>query len=207
MNLSEKIINKIKEMKVEAFTINDIIELDTYDNIRKNLERMAKTNKIRRLLRGVYDIPCFNKTFNLPKPPSIDGIAKAIARNYNWDIYPTGNFALNVLGLSTQVPAQYLYVSSGPYRKYIYENNIIEFKHASLKETNSFSYKTNLIIQAIKELGISNIDFDILKKISNICTKEEINIICDEAKHTKIWIYQYILKIKEIIDGKNSFNE
>ena len=196
MQLQEKIILKIKELKMEAFTINDIIELGSYDNLRKTLERMTRSNAIRRLMRGVYDIPKYNKTFNMLTPPSIDGIAKALARSFNWDIYPTGNYALNILGLSTQIPSKYIYISSGPYRKYDYEGTIIEFKHASLKETKSYSYNVNLIIQAFKELGKENINNDILKTIANKFSALELEEICKGAKGTTIWIYENIVKMR-----------
>lgn len=204
MNLQDKILNKLNEIKIDTFTITDIIELDSYDNLRKSLERMVKNNKIRRIFRGVYDVPKLNQTFNMLYPPSIDGITKALARNFNWDIYPTGNYALNLLGVSTQVPSKYIYISSGPYKKYEYEQTVIEFKHGSLKITKQYSYNTNLVIQALKELGKENVTNDILRKIGDNFTLEELSKICTEAKNTTIWIYQYILKIKEIKDAKNS---
>ena len=196
MQLQEKIIYRIKELNIEAFTINDIIELGTYDNLRKTLERMTKSNLIRRLIRGVYDIPKYNKTFNMLTPPSIDGIAKALARSFNWDIYPSGNYALNILGLSTQIPSKYIYISSGPYRKYDYDGTVIEFKHASLKETKAYSYNVNLIIQAFKELGKENINNDILKTVANKFSAIELEEICKEAKNTTIWIYENIVKMR-----------
>ena len=50
-------------------------------------------------------------------------MAKAIARNYNWTIAPTGDAALNLLGISTQVPSKWEYVSSGPYKEYNIEGH------------------------------------------------------------------------------------
>ena len=198
MRLNDKIIKKVMELKLDAFTVSDVIDLDSYDNLRKTLERMTKTNKIRRLMRGVYDIPKYNKTFNMFMPPSIEGIAQAIARSLNWNIYPSGNYALNILGLSTQVPSKYTYISSGPYKTYEFEGVIIEFKHASLKETNSFSYNTNLVIQALKILGKDNVTIKVLKKIKSVFSSEELCEICNEAKNTTIWIYEKISKLKEI---------
>lgn len=196
MRLQNEILLKVDQLQLEAFTINDILELGTYDNLRKTLERMTKNNVIRRLIRGVYDVPKINKTFNMVSPPSIDGIAKALARSFNWNIYLTGNYALNALGLSTQIPYKYTYISSGPYRKYEYEGICIEFKHASLKETNSYSYNTNLVIQAMKELGEENIDLKTLDMIKSKFSKEEIEVICKESKNTTIWIYQNILRMR-----------
>ena len=71
---------------------------------------------------------------------------------------------INSLGISTQIPSKYIYISSGPNRKYEYEENILFFKHATLKETNSFSYITNIVIQAFKELGKDNIQIYIDKE-------------------------------------------
>ncbi len=198
MKLATEIINRLRELNINVFTVNDIIDMGSYDNLRKVLERMVKAGTIRRLIRGVYDIPKYNKTFNMLTPPSLDEIAKALARNFNWDIYPSGNYALNLLGISTQIPSKYIYISSGPNRKYEYEGNTIIFKHASLKETNSFSYKTNIVIQAFKELGNDNIDDHVIECIKNKFNKEEIEDICLEARKTTIWIYNNILRCKEV---------
>ena len=198
MTIDKDILNRLNEQNIKVFTINDIIDLGSYDNLRKILERMTKSGILRRLIRGVYEIPKYNKTFNMIAPPSIDEIAKALARNFNWDIYPSGNYALNILGVSTQIPSKYIYISSGHNRKYEYEGNIIVFKHATLKETNSFSYITNIVIQAFKELGKDNITDDIIKLICQKFSSDEINLICEEAKKTTIWIYQNILRLKEV---------
>lgn len=198
MTIDKDILNRLNEQNIKVFTINDIIDLGSYDNLRKILERMTKSGILRRLIRGVYEIPKYNKTFNMIAPPSIDEIAKALARNFNWDIYPSGNYALNILGVSTQIPSKYIYISSGPNRKYEYEGNIIVFKHATLKETNSFSYITNIVIQAFKELGKDNITDDIIKLICQKFSSDEINLICEETKKTTIWIYQNILRLKEV---------
>jgi hypothetical protein len=196
MKLQDEIILKIKKMKYEAFTISDILELSNYDNLRKTLERMVSNKLIRRLIRGVYDIPTYNSKFKMFSSPSIDGVAKAIARNFNWDISPTGNFALNLLGLSTQIPSKYIYVSSGPYRSFILNGIEIEFKHATSKETYSFSAITHLIIQGFKELGKENINDDIIRKIKGNLSDEQIILICSEGKHTTKWIYENILKLR-----------
>ena len=198
MTIDKDILNRLNEQNISVFTINDIIDLGSYDNLRKILERKTKSGTLRRLIRGVYEIPKYNKTFNMIAPPSIDEIAKALARNFNWDIYPSGNYALNILGISTQIPSKYIYISSGPNRKYEYEGNIIFFKHATLKETNSFSYITNIVIQAFKELGKDNITDEIIKLIRQKFSSDEINLICEEAKKTTIWIYQNILRLKEV---------
>ena len=107
--LKDEIIELVNKNKYEAFSIKDLISLSSYDNLRKNLERMTKEGSIRRIIRGIYDIPKYNNIFNMYNVPSINGVANALARSFNWNIYPSGNVALNILGLSTQIPSKYLY--------------------------------------------------------------------------------------------------
>lgn len=205
--LKDEIIELVNRNKYEAFSIKDVISLSSYDNLRKNLERMTKEGSIRRIIRGIYDIPKYNNIFNMYNVPSINGVANALARSFNWNIYPSGNAALNILGLSTQIPSKYIYISSGPYRKYECENIIIEFKHASQNETNSFSYNTNLIIQALKELGKDNVNDEVLSMISKKYSSIELNNIIEEAQNTTIWIYYKIKRMGELYNEKNSNNE
>ena len=108
---------------------------------------MISINKIKHLTWFIYQ--------------SIDEISKILSRKFNLDIYLPG---INSLGISTQISSKYIYISSGPNRKYEYEKNILFFKHATLKETNSFSYIANIVIQAFKELGKDNIQIYIDKE-------------------------------------------
>jgi hypothetical protein len=48
--------------------------------------------------------------------PELDQVAQALARKFNWRIQPSGDAVLNLLGLSTQVPARWIYLSDGPGR-------------------------------------------------------------------------------------------
>ena len=81
----------------------------------------------------IYCINLFDDVLALPILPSIDEVINCLARKHKWIICPTGNAALNIMGLSTQVPASYTYLSSGPYKEYlIYETPV------SLKRSGGF---------------------------------------------------------------------
>ncbi|MBQ9416369.1 MAG: hypothetical protein IJU20_05985, partial [Clostridia bacterium] len=113
-------------------------------------------------------------------------------------IVPCGDTALNMLGLSTQVPAVWLYVSDGTYKEYTYGNTIIRFKRTTNKDISKLSYKTALVIQALKALGKENISTEIINKIAVTTTIEEKEAMFAEAKYATSWIYD---KIKEICGG------
>ena len=92
---------------------------------------MAETGSIRRILRGVYDRPRYIELLQEWAAPKMEEAAKAIARNFGWTIVPCGDTVLNLLGLSTQVPAVWSYISNGPYRSYQIGKTDLEFKHAA----------------------------------------------------------------------------
>ena len=77
-------------------------------NIDKALSDLTKQGKIRRVCRGMYDYPKYSELLGQTLSPDFDQVAQAFARKFNWRIQPSGDAALNLLGISTQVPGRYL---------------------------------------------------------------------------------------------------
>ena len=199
VNYLEQILSRIESMtKGEVFIISDFSDLADEATVRKALSRLEEDGKIRRIMRGVYENPKFNDFLGEYVKPHPDKIAKALARNYGWTIVPCGDTALNMLGLSTQVPAVWLYVSDGNYREYTCGNFVIQFKRTTNKEISKISFKTALVIQAIKALGKDKITGDVIEKIRSLTTDEEKEQMFVEAKYATAWIYDVI---KEICGG------
>ena len=159
------------------------------------LSRLESEGVIRRILRGVYDKPAYNRFLGEFVAPIPDKVAHAIARNFGWTIVPCGDTALNLLGLSTQVPAVWVYVSDGTYKEYSYDNTTIQFKRTTNKEVSKLSYKTALVIQALKALGKDNIDEMVISRLQKKLTAEEKKAMVSEAKAITSWVYEYLKQI------------
>jgi predicted transcriptional regulator of viral defense system len=182
-----------------AFIVSDFTDIMDYETAKKNIARMEKNGKLRRVIRGVYDKPKYSTLLQEYSAPNPNEIADALARNYSWTIAPTGNTALNLLGLSTQVPANWSYISSGPYKKYEIGKVRIDFVHRADRELSGMSSKTQLIIQAIKELGRERIGNDEVRKIRSKLSDEEKEIMMKESQQTTAWVYSVI---KDICKGE-----
>lgn len=196
VNYLEQIFSRIESMtKGEVFIISDFSDLADEATVRKALSRLEEDGRIRRIMRGVYENPKFNDFLGEYVKPHPDKIAKALARNYGWTIVPCGDTALNMLGLSTQVPAVWLYVSDGNYREYTCGNFVIQFKRTTNKEISKISFKTALVIQAIKALGKDKITGEVIEKIRSLTTDKEKEQMFVEAKYATAWIYDVIKKI------------
>lgn len=179
-----------------AFSTNDFIKEFSTNSIDKALSNLTKQGKIRRIARGLYDYPKYSDFLQMQLGPDIEQVAFAIARKFNWQIEISGNSALNILGLSTQVPGTYLYLSNGANRKYtINENIIIEFKKSALKNIG-FKYKeSSLIVQALRALGKEHITQEITLKIQSQISEKLYDKILEDTKTTTAWIYEIIKQI------------
>ncbi len=192
--IKNKILNRIKEKNYGAFTSADFIDIDNYKLISKTLERLEDEKIISRARRGVYYLPKYNKTFNMYSVYNINDIALAIARQFNIVIIPSGNYALNIIGLSTQVPSKYIYITNGSYNEYDVGNNKIYFKHSTSREITNLPYKILVSIQALKTIGKDNIDDNIRNKISNFLSNDDKKYLKNNNLRITSWIYDELKK-------------
>lgn len=195
-NYLGEIKNRILAEKIGAvFVAADFADLTDKAIANVVLTRLESEGIIRRVLRGVYDKPEYNEFLKEYVAPIPDNVAHALARNYGWTIVPCGDTALNLLGLSTQVPAVWSYVSDGTYKEYTYDNTTIQFKRTTNKEVSKLSYKTALTIQALKALGKDEIDDAVLDNLRKLLADDEKQAMISEAKTATSWIYEYIRQI------------
>jgi hypothetical protein len=196
-SIEKKVLYKIQGYgRGYAFSSSDFIKQFPSDSVDKALSLLAAKKKIRRIARGLYDYPKYSELLAQELSPDIEQVAYALARKFNWKIEISGNSALNILGLSTQIPGRYLYLSSGPNRTYTLCNQItLEFKKAALKNIG-FKYKeSSLIVQALKELGKENINQEIIDTIRKNIDEKMYKKILDDTKVTITWIYETIKQI------------
>ncbi len=108
MNYKQEIVNRIENFESnQVFIANDFFDIAGYETVvRRTLNRLVKDKEITRILKGIYYKPKYIELIGEYAMVSVDEVADAIARKYNWTIAPSGNTALNLLGLSTQVPAK-----------------------------------------------------------------------------------------------------
>ncbi len=186
----------------DIFIPADFSDLGEARKITMCLSRLHEAGTLEKVKRGIYMKPRFSQLLNRSVPPREDAVAKAIARNYGWTIVPCGDTALNMLGLSTQIPAVWLYVSDGPYKTYETEGIRFQFKHTDRKsELIGVSETTALIIQALRAIGKDNIDAQTILNVSGRLNEKEKRQILQESRYVTAWVYE---AIKEICGGSEA---
>jgi hypothetical protein len=192
-----KIYSTIKKKTTDgyAFSSIDFIGDFSRDSIDKALSTLVKKNKIRRVARGIYDYPEYSDFLKQELSPNIEEVAKALARKFNWRIEISGESALNIMGLSTQVVGRYVYLSDGTNRTYNIKGTTLEFKKASLKNMGFKHDESKLIVQALKALGKEHITKDVIEKIRKYIEPKMYSNIRNDTQTTVIWIYDTIKQI------------
>lgn len=179
-----------------AFSSNDLIKKFERQQIDNVLSDLVKAKKIRRVSRGIYDYPKYSELLKKELSPDIEQVARAIGRKFNWRIEVSGESALNILNLSTQIQAKYIYLSDGPNKSYKLFNDVeIEFKKSVLKDIG-FRYKeSSLIVQALKSLGKEHITDEIIEKIKEQIEPKMYEKILKDTQSTTVWVYEIIKQI------------
>ena len=194
----DQIKNRINDFDSrKVFINNDFLDIAGNETVRRTLNQLVSENKIKRVINGFYYNPIYSELIGEYEAVSIHELALAIARKYNWNIAPFNSTALNLLGLSTQVPTHYKYISSGRYKEYKIGDTILEFKKVNSGEIANMSLKTATVIQAIKSLGKESINDQVIQKIrENLTEKEKLDLM-NESKSVPSWIYEVIREICE----------
>lgn len=178
-----------------VFLTSDFTDIATTTTVRKCLGRQVEEKNIRRIIDGVYEKPVYSKLLKEYIPANPDAVAYAIAKSFHWTIAPCGDVALNKLGLSTQVPVVWSYISDGPYRKFSWDNITLSFKHRANREISFMSETTALVVEALKTLGKERIDDSTIQNLRNRLPEAEKKKMIEEARGVSEWIYAVIRKV------------
>lgn len=197
------LLNRMKSYPVcTIFCVDDFTDLYDAEIVRATLARMTNENKIVRLLDGYFTIPYYIEAANKEVFPSAQEMAEKIAEKYGWSILQAGEAALNNLGLSTQIPNDLVYISTGPYRDYVYRNNLIRFKHTSQIHALQFSKPLAMVIQAIREIGKDNLTEQEFRRLCAYCEKNVKENLIQDTKGIPSWIKKTLKNIAEVNDNE-----
>ncbi len=203
-NISELIFYSISgHGRGWALSSSDLAGRFARQQIDNALSDLAQDGKIRRIARGLYDYPRYSDFLQKTLSPDIDQVANAYARKFNWRIEVSGDSALNLLGLSTQIPAQYVYLSDGPSKSYDVMGIQLTFKKSSLKDIGFRHRESTLIVQALKALGKAHLNVEVFAKIREQIDPKSYSKILRDTQGSTGWIYDAIKQICKPVESSN----
>lgn len=190
-----QILDRIKKAKRGMLFFSDsFVAYGNAKAISKALERLTKQGELMRVSTGMYVRPETDPVIG-PITPSIEAIAQAIAKRDKARIIPTGVYALNKLGLSTQVPLNIVYLTDGAARKVKIGKRVITFKRATPKNVAVIGEISGLAIQALKTLEKTKVSKEEIIKIQEQLKKEKITHLQHDIRLAPEWIRKIMQQV------------
>ncbi len=187
-SIKEKIKDEIKAGNKGRIVLPSDFEIKYgVENTKKSLLRLTDEGFLERLARGIYLYPERDELLGVLYP-DIETIAEKIALRDNARIIPTGVQALNLLGLSTQVPLNAVFLTDGSPRTINIGKRKIKFKKASPKNLAAKGRLSGLAIQALREIGKEKVSQGEIIKIKEQLKKEEPENLYHDMKLAPSWI-------------------
>ena len=190
-SIVKEIENKLKYgRKGKILFASDFSSFGLPKAVNKAMERLTQSGMLIRLAQGIYLYPQIDTRLGLGVLyPTVETIAREIAKRDKARIVPTGVYALNALGFSTQIPMNVVFLTDGAARKIRIGNGQgIVFKRTVAK---NLSYKNDvliLVVAALKEIGESNVTTEQLTKIKELILKEKQEDIMTDLQLAPAWI-------------------
>lgn len=172
---------------------DDYLNFGSSEAVRKALDRLQDKKVLVRVAHGIYVRPKTSKLIG-PLIPSAEEVAEAIAKRDHTRTVPSGSYALNALGLSTQVPMNIVLLTDGSPRKIKVGSRTILFKKTTPKNLIAEGKISRLVIQALKEIGNGKVTEIEERKIIDLLKSEDVSVLKKDILLAPVWIQKIMRK-------------
>lgn len=192
---NSKIFRRIRSRKRGwVFTPDSFADLGSRQAVDLALMRHRDSGLIRQLARGLYDYPKIDPELGLLQP-STDDIANALAGRNATRLQPSGAYAANLLGLSTQVPMRVVYLTDGrPGTVQVGRRQII-LKRTTPRNMVTAGRSSGLVIQALRHLGRENVDEQIIAQLDRRLDDNTRRQLMNDIRYAPGWIAEIIHRL------------
>ena len=180
-----------------VFFGEDFHSFGSPEAVRQALSRLTRAGAVRRIGTGLYHIPAINEKLGGALPPSMDTVARAIARRTGSRIVATGAQAANLLGLSTQVPAKPIYLTNGTSRSVVIGNYSISFRHVGPRRMGVKNDISVLVFEALRYIGRANVTDQVVSRLRSSLPADAKAELRRDLPRASIWMRPLVERITE----------
>jgi hypothetical protein len=177
-----------------VFTPRHFLDLSVRKSADMALSRLVDAGTIRHLARGLYDYPKTHPKLGLLSPTP-DAIAKAISEKDATRLQPSGAYAVNLLGLSQQVPSKIVYLTDGAEKSVEVGKQSIQLRHTTPKNMATAGTPSGLVIQAFRYLGKDGVDATHIDTLRRTLLKKDRAQLWKNRVHAPAWMHRHFEKI------------
>jgi Family of unknown function (DUF6088) len=195
--LEQRVTRKVRKEPSRVFTPADFLDLGTPHAVGMALSRMVRSGALRRVSRGLYDVPRSHPLLG-ELSPSTDALVKAVARRDGVVVQPLDVEATNLLGLSEQVVAKPVYETNGPSRKLRVGGLEIEFKHRSPRRVTAAAESSNLVFAALRGLGKAHVTMERVAHLQQLLPRKQRMQLIKDLPLAPVWMHPYLRHIASV---------
>lgn len=187
-SIESKVFSRIKGRGAGwVFTPSHFSDLGARPAVASALNRIKARGIVRLLARGIYDYPIQHPVLGTVAP-STDAVARALSARDATRLQPAGAYAVNILGLSEQVPSKAVFLTDGPARKIKIGQREIILQHTTARNMATAGRKSGLVIQALRHLGKDQVDDHVLAILRRQTTDADRKQFAKDLRHAPAWI-------------------
>ncbi len=178
-----------------VFTPTRFLDLGSRSAVGNALSRLTDAGTIRRLAFGLYDYPKKHPKLGLLSP-SPDAIARAISEKDDSRLQPSGAYAVNLLGLSQQVPAKIVYLTDGAEKSVEVGNQLIKLRRTTPKNMATSGRPSGLVIQAFRYLKKDGVTDDHIATLNRTLPDADRERLWKDRVHAPAWMHPLFERVR-----------
>jgi hypothetical protein len=186
-----------------VFTPKHFSDLGSRDAVAAALKRYRQTGLIRQLARGLYDYPRTDPALGMLSP-SPDAVAQALVGRDAVRVQPSGAYAANLLGLSTQIPMKLVYLTDGPSRTVAIGKKQIALKRTTPRNMATAGRVSGLVIQALRHLGRAHVDETVFAQLDRRLDPADRTQLLKDVRYAPAWIAEIMRRLGQGLEKERS---
>ena len=200
-NISKAVTDRVRDAKSGTiFFPGDLLQIGSPEAIHTIFSRLVGTKQLMRLAKGIYLKPKMDPELG-PLKPSLEDLARTVAERDKVVIRPTGAYALNRLGLSTQVPTRVVFLTSGNPKNIKVGKSTLVFQKTSPKQLAVEQENIFLSIQALIALEDQAEDKKVMRRLTDVLAREKLADIRESAKLAPQRVARILYRIADNIEN------
>lgn len=205
-DLKARILSCVKDgPSRKVWIVADFLDLGSRDAVDKTLQRLVTGQALRRIDRGLYDLPDWNRLTQDINPPDPRSVIDAIARRDQIRLLVDGMTAANDLGLTNAVPAKIIVHTDGRLKPIRLGNLEIIFKLTAASKLHWAGRPAMRVVQALHWLRDTNMDDDqavgVRWKLHTFLDQDKSRTIRDDLLDglttLPVWMQEFLRPILE----------
>jgi hypothetical protein len=153
----------------------------------------VESKQVERIAQGIYVKPKNDKVFGKILP-SMEELAESLAKKEHVKIKPSGQYALNKVGLSTQVPMKLVFQTTGNSKNIKIGKSTIVFKSTTAKKLSMKGEITSLLFLGLEDLDLQKLSSIQINRIKELLKQENPENLKYNLRVAPIKVSDFVVK-------------